>query len=142
MEIRINLGAVGTDLGTIIEAKLSERQLPECLGNMIPPILSKLLDVDSTEIFEKTESLKDEEKAEANMKELVVASSADISDMSLTKAGLEKLENTKIHLSTVYAERLNKCVSCPLTDVCNKLTQNYLKIVELESKKKLEEVNK
>ena len=140
MEVRVNLSAVGTDLGTIIEAKLGERQLPGCLGNMIPPILSKLLDVEDTEIFAKASSLKDEEKAEADMKELVVASSTDVSDMSLTKVGLEKLENTKIHLATVYADRLNKCVSCPLVDVCNKLTTNYLKVVELENKKRVEEI--
>ena len=135
MEIRVNLSAVGTDLGTIIEAKLAERQLPGCLGNMIPPILSKLLDVENTEILAKTLSLKDEEKVIADMKELVIASSVDISDMSLTKIGLEKLENTKIHLATVYADRLSKCVTCEIVDVCNKLTTNYLKVVELENKK-------
>lgn len=134
MDIRVDLGAVGTDLGQLIEAKLDERSLPKCLGNMIPPMLSKVMDVDDKEIFGLTESLKDEETVKIDMMKFVISDNIDKTKISLTKSGLEKIERTKIDLANIYVNRLDKCVTCPVTDVCNKLTQNYLKIISLNEK--------
>jgi hypothetical protein len=133
MEIRVNLGAVGIDLDNLIEAKLKERELPACLGYMIPPMLSKIMDVDDKEILALTESLKDEEKADADMQKFIVSKNIDKTTHSLTKEGLEKIEHSKIDLADIYTSRLIKCVQCPVTDVCNKLTQNYLKVVSMEN---------
>ena len=136
MEIRVDLGVVGTDLGQLIEAKLDERKLPKCLGNMIPPMLSKVMDVEDSEILALTASLKDEEKLteEINMQRFVVSGNIDKTKVSLTKVGLEKVEHTKIDLANIYVRRLSACVTCEVAGVCNQLTQNYLKIISLNEK--------
>jgi hypothetical protein len=135
MDIRINLAAVGMNLGSLIEAKLEERKLPACLGNMIPPMLSKIVDIDDKEVIALTESLKDEEKVEADMMRFIISDNIDKTKVSLTKEGLEKIEQSKIELVNRYVNRLNNCVTCSLADTCNKLTQNYLNLIAIEKPK-------
>jgi hypothetical protein len=134
MEIVVDSSKVGVSLEKTIQAKMAERSLPGCLGHLFPPIMSKFIETEDTELLAKTESLKDDEKINVNMMEFIVSKNIDITEVSLTKEGLEKIEKAKIETATLYVDRIKSCVECQYIDTCHKITQNYLQLIKLNEK--------
>jgi len=140
MKVSISIDRVGDSLDAKVNALLEDANLPTCMGNMIPLLLARVITVDEKNVFKHKDSVLDEEVV-MGANELVVESSSDKQsglkdNYVLTNEGLDYIENYKEERSRSYVERLLACSICDKTDVCYKLTKNYLKMIELERRYK------
>jgi len=137
MKVSINIDKVGGGLDKLIMDKLSEKELPSCLGNMTPPLLSRIINVDDSIVFKPKSSVAKEQVIE-NAAAIVVTRIDDLdddlkgTDLVLTKEGLDYIEDYKERRAQEYVDHVSNCVACDLIDICYKLTKNFLTLVRLE----------
>ncbi len=138
MNVKFKINTVGTNLAELIEAKLIGHKLPRCFGNMIPPTLYQVIDIDDDVIFGIKESLDPEEIIESEVKDHL-----DLQDTSkevheylegkcLTKAGVESIEKYKDGLAEDYTSKIVGCSNCSFIDSCSKLTEHFLNIIQIQ----------
>ena len=60
----------------------------------------------------------------------------------MNKSGVERVEQYKIDRADKYTEQLTKCSGCTNVNVCNKLTENYLKVISIQEMLKLQDILK
>jgi len=140
MKVTVNVDAVGTSLDTLVEQYLTELSIPVCFGNMIPPILLRTIVIDDIELFKPRGSVSSDAVAIEHIEDCIVgAESKDRirkSDLILTKEGEAEILEYKKGKAAKYVEQLVRCQSCDLIDICDRLTKNYLKFIEVEGQYK------
>ena len=124
MKIRINLDGVGTPIDKLITNKLSNLDLPGCFGKMTLPILKKEVIVDDREynILYPTKTLPVSERISPEN----IISGTDIKEFSITKESIKKINKIKEDRTNEYVSRISDCLNCKYSDICSKLTLNYL----------------
>jgi hypothetical protein len=143
MNILINIDAVGDSTNDIVDKSLHSEDIKPCFGNMIPPLLERMVEIDDEEILAITKSQPEENfDTTVDLKNLIVLSNSPYEDKSLTIAGRTKIEKFKYGRVSAYITQLKLCKSCEDVDVCDKLTRNYLTLISLEKKSMKEKENK
>jgi len=132
MKDQIHVDAVGPTLDSLIEENLEKANLPSCLGNMIPPIMIRMIEVEDHEFFSAKHKIPPQEIAMEDISSLL-ATTIENSDFVLTKKGLDKIQEYKKDRASLYTQHLIKCSNCKVQDLCYKLTTNYLKLINLET---------
>lgn len=144
MKVSINIDKIGKGLDAMIIEELENNKLPPCLGNMTPPLLSRVINVDDSIVFKPKSSVPDEQVIR-KASEIIVKDVDDVHqvdpkflndiegvDLVLTKEGLDYIEDYKEKRAHQYVEHVSGCLTCELIDVCYKLTKNFLALVRLE----------
>jgi len=140
VKITINIDAIGESLDSLVEKQLIEHDLPKCFGNMVPPILLRIMSMEDTEILKPRGSVTIDQIAVEHIDELVIGTEAKEqiknTDLVLIKDAEEEINEYKKNRAAKYVNQLVDCASCPCVDVCDKLTKNYLKFIEIEGQYK------
>jgi len=136
MNVKINLQAFGDSIDHLISKKLSESNLPECLGKLGIPLVREVSTFDSDAIFRLREEVTEDEIADMDITKYVPYETERIllSGCVLTKKGKKILEDYKNEVSQIVADHLKRCINCTYIDICDKITKNYLKTLELHLK--------
>ncbi len=66
MKITFDLNSTGKKLSELVNDKLRKEKLPTCIGNMCPPLVPNLIDIDSEDIFKLKKSVPKENVVEEN----------------------------------------------------------------------------
>lgn len=132
MRIRLKINGFGSPTKQLIQEELQSRDLPPCLGNMIPLIIRKVVDFKEDEIMAHRNAVPVDEIGSEFTFENSVNYQQFCKDYVITQQGIDLLENYKKQCAKDYAEKISKCVVCELQDVCYKLTTNYLELIKLE----------
>ena len=140
MKIRVNVDAIGTTTDQHIEDKLAKAQLPICLGSMIPPIIKRQVMFDDLNFLVEKEAISQKEIAIEDVSEVIDADETYYKDKVLNNRAVEEIERYKNERADRYVSQFLKCIRCPLTEVCDKLTQNYLKVISIQEMIKLQDV--
>lgn len=120
LEINLDEKVEGQTLDEIVKEKLKKAKLPECLGDMCPPIISKKVSVSADNIIKHRKAIPQENISGA------LEGDQLLSDMVVDVNGQEYLKQYKEGLATKYVERLVSCTQCMYIDLCDKLTTHYL----------------
>ena len=126
MKLTINLDErlEGPSLEERVKALLKERNLPECIGNMCPPITSSIVEIDADTIIKHKKALPEENIAAS------LRGDAFLSDMVIDVNGAEYLKSLKESHAQIYVNRVVKCTTCQHYILCNMLTTHYINTIK------------
>lgn len=131
-DIKIYIDSVEKPINDIINEKLKDANLPSCFGSMIPPIILKKVKFNSTDILAHKHSLVEEDIYDFDINHYIDNEyNETYEDMVITNKGVEYIKTYKETLASIYVAQVIKCSTCTYWEVCNVLTQNYLKALEL-----------
>ena len=142
MKVSVNIDAIGDDINSLVRDKLRERGLPECLGNMCPPIVCSVAELEDTSIFSNRKTTPPENivmssvlpllnrKGKANLDSNSMYTM--VKDLVLDVNGEKLIKAHKEDLSDLLVDKLQRCVNCKYTEICNQLTTHYLKTIYLK----------
>jgi hypothetical protein len=125
-KIDIDKKTGGPSLEERISALLKENKLPECLGNMSPPIISKIVNIDVDTILKHRKSIPKENIADS------LRGDALLSDMIIDNEGIDYLKNIKETMAKAYVDKIIKCTTCQYCVLCDRLTTHYLNTINME----------
>jgi hypothetical protein len=125
MQVIINVDVVTPTLEGLIEEVAKEQGIPECLGDMVPPLLGKDISVEDTKVFKVKNSIPTEEWERDDLINFV-KSTYDCDNKVLTNKGADHIIKIKRKMAEAYVNKIKKCVTCKYIDVCDKLTKNYM----------------
>ena len=133
MKIRINTEGIEPSLDSLISEELTKKGLPECFGNMIPPLVKKTYDFNESDVSAALKTRPEDEFDIDSTK--VMAPDLLSQNKALTKIGVELIQNHKSRQAAAYVKRITSCKFCPHVGVCNELTKNYLALIALNETK-------
>lgn len=140
MKVIVDIDAVGQKLDVLVERALAEAALPTCFGNMVPPILVRTMSMEDTEILKSKGSIPADQVAIEVTSNIIVGKEEKEkiknTDLVLTKDAVEEINEYKKDRAERYVKQLVQCSNCTYTDVCDRLTKNYLKFIEIEGQYK------
>jgi hypothetical protein len=140
MKVIVDIDAIGLKLDSLVEQRLAEEGLPICFGNMVPPILVRTLSMEDTEVLKPKGSIPADQVAVEVVNDIVVGAESKEkirkTDLVLTKVAAEEINEYKKDRAERYVKQLVGCSNCNLVDVCDRLTKNYLKFIEVEGQYK------
>jgi len=139
---KIKIDTIGDTINTLTDSKLTNVGLPVCFGSMIPPIIMKNVSFNNTDLFAHKHSITDDDIYDSNIKNYVTDYDESLNDMVLTKKGVAIIETYKESVASMFAAQLLKCSTCEYFEICNMLTKNYLKAIELNELTELNEVTR
>lgn len=142
MLIKVNVDMVGSTMGEHIESRLSAAGHPHCLGSMIPPVISRQVPFNDLEILIAKEAVSEKEVMKSDLSKIIDASVDHYQGKVMTQKHLDHIEDYKNDRAAKYVEHVIRCCNCNYTDVCNKLTENYLKVLAIQESIKLQDVLK
>ena len=142
MQIKVNVDMLGATMGEHIEGKLGVAGYPPCLGSMIPPVISRQVPFNDLEILIAKEAVSEKEIAISDLSNIIDADSTYYQGKVMTQKHVDHIENYKCDRADKYVEHVVECCNCNYTDVCNKLTENYLKVLAIQENIKLQDVLK
>jgi hypothetical protein len=142
MKIKVNIDSIGKRVDEYIEEKISTSGFPSCLGSMVPPIISKQVFFDEALILTEKEAVSEKEILYSDISKIVDVESTYSQNKVITKNKAKTIENYKEERANKYAEQVLGCCNCTFVEVCNKLTNNYLKVISIQESIKLQEVLK
>jgi len=135
MKVKVNLDLFGS-VDEQIELELGKSSIPSCLGNMCPPLISSIVDIDSELLLAKKESMPEENFSKINPSD-IFASERDCEifpDFGVSVPGEARLRELREKSIDKYVSRLKKCAApCKYMDLCHKLTTHYLNTIKLYS---------
>lgn len=137
MRLLINLNNVGENEADIIKEKLHKLDLPECIGNMCPPLVPSTVYLDSNDFLQVSTSIPPDNKVDYDVTALLATEYDEstityLKDMSLDVNSFTKIETLKKDLADNYVYRIKKCAApCPYIELCNMLTTHYLNTIKL-----------
>jgi len=138
MNVLIKSEKTGVAVDALIRKKLKDKKLPECLGNMSPPLVSNVVEVEDT-VFKVKGSIPEENIVLSRVHDIVVYRKYD-TDIKYNRYildinGEQLIENTKEEAASSYVDHLVACSTCKWVDLCNKLTGHYLQTIKLLEEK-------
>jgi hypothetical protein len=142
MQVKVKIDAVGTPLDTYIEKNLTQVGLPTCFGSMIPPIIKRQVLFDDLSILKDREAVSENQIAVDDISEIVDGAKTYCSKRVMDKKGVEKIEEYKEKRAEKYTAQLLKCSQCKFIDICDKLTNNYLRVISVQEMIKLQDILK
>ena len=142
MQVKVNVDLIGQSIDEHIESQLKLAGFPTCLGSMVPPIISRQVDFSDVEILIAKEAVSEKEVAVSDVSKLIDSDVAYYRGKVMKQSGVDHIEKYKSDRAGKYAEQVIKCCNCTFTEVCNKLTENYLKILSIQEGMKLQEILK
>jgi len=134
MNVTIDINKIGESISSLIKKKLKTKNLPECLGNMAPPVTRTTLTIEDT-IFKIRHSIPKENVVADDVRSIVVYQKYD-TDLMYDKFvldinGKSVIEAIKEEAATSYVDHVSACALCKHVDVCDKLTTHYLQTIKL-----------
>jgi hypothetical protein len=129
MKIKIKVDELEPTLDSLIKEELARMGLPTCFGNMVPPILKRIIDVDIESVFEERELTPQEQIKQNDVLSFVAGDSFVAREKVLTQKGIDFINAYKKERMNTYVQQLAKCASCEFQNVCYRLTDNYLKVI-------------
>jgi hypothetical protein len=136
MKIPVNVKALNIDMETYIKQELNVKKLPECLGCMIPPIVEDTPEVVLEDLFKESASVDSINIMKINPKDIVPEIHVDkVEGLIISKQSFDVINEQMKAKAKHYVTEVSKCLNCEHADICNKLTTNYLKVIELSLSK-------
>lgn len=134
MNVIVDINKIGEGISSLIKKKLKAKKLPECLGNMSPPIIGSTVTIEDT-IFKVRYSIPKENVVLDDVRNIVLYQKYD-TDLTydrfvLDVNGKSVIESIKEEAATSYVDHVSACVLCKHIDVCSKLTTHYLQTIKL-----------
>lgn len=130
--ITVFVDKCGRSLDEHIKELLNKEALPTCLGCMMPPVVSRVAEFEVDDIVAIKEGCAPEEQALQKPQDILhFSSEREISKYVIKKSALNIIEDYKALHAKMYADQIIRCTSCKHVDVCDKLTNNYLRAIEL-----------
>ena len=142
MQIKVNVDAIGKTTDEHIESRFGKQGLPKCIGSMIPPIISRQVAFDDLHVLIAKEALSEKEVVVSDLSKVIDADETYYKGKVMSKSGVERIEQYKIDRADKYTEQIIKCSICTYENVCNKLTENYLKVISIQEMIKLQDILK
>jgi hypothetical protein len=135
MKIPVILEALDIDIDKHIQDNLKTKGFPSCLGCMYPPLVEYEPNVEITDLFVEPASVDTINIMKINPQSVVPADHADkVKNTIISKDSYDKVVKQMVFAAEHYSASVIKCVDCKHTEICNKLTTNYLKLVEISLK--------
>jgi len=135
MKIPVNLKKLDIDVDQHIKDSLKKNGFPPCLGCMYPPLVEYEPNIEIHDLFVAPESVDSINIMKINTSLLVPAQHTDkVRNTVISKNSFSKVNSQIIDTAEHYADSIIKCVKCSHIEVCDKLTKNYLKLVEISLK--------
>jgi len=136
MKVIVNVDGILPVLDDMIIKGLEQEGYPTCLGNMIPPLLMRKIEVDEEKVL-KVKGLTPTTEIVLEDVSQVVESNVDIvNNRVMTQEGIDYINEYKTNRAEMYVKQLVKCISCEYVDTCYKLTTTYLTLISIEEKAK------
>jgi hypothetical protein len=129
MKISIKVDELEPTLDSLIKEELERLGLPPCFGNMVPPILKRIIDVDIESVFAERELTPLDQIKKNDVLSFVAGDCFVARQKVLTQKGIDLINTYKKERTTTYVTQLARCASCEFQNVCYKLTDNYLKVI-------------
>ena len=124
LEINLDERIAGPSLEERIKELLKEQNLPECLGNMCPPIISPIIEITADNIIKHRKTIPEENIADS------LRGDAFLSDMVIDVNGAEYLKDLKESMAQKYVNEISKCTICQYYIICNMLTTHYINTIK------------
>lgn len=132
MQIKINVDEVRRTTNDHIEELFAQQGFPVCLGSMVPPIISKQAMFPINKILEEKAAVVSKNVEHSELKHIVDSDEIHYRNKVLTVSGADLIERHKKERAEKYTEQVMRCCSCNFTDVCSKLTENYLRVLAIQ----------
>lgn len=130
--MKIYLNNFGKNFSKSVSEELLKLGLPECFGNMCPPIIQSIIDVPESEVLKNRDSVDPSTIAINDITNLVPDFSKKnklYKNKIIDKDSLIVLEDLKRSIAFNYASKVKACIICEVREVCNQLTQNYINTI-------------
>ncbi len=131
MKVKLNVDAIDPSIDSLVASELEKLGVISCLGNMIPPVLKRVVEFEHNILKPKNAVLVDEVGIE-DVSTIVVDSDQYGSKHVISKEAVAQIQQYKKDRAKLYAQQLHKCLNCKQQELCFKLTTNYLKFISLE----------
>ncbi len=142
MKVQVTIDAIGDEINSLIKDKLKKRGLPECLGDMCPPIISSIAEMEDTSLFSDKKMTPPENIVMDNIlpllsKEIKAGGGLNnvynwTRDFVLNVDGERTLRAYKESLSDRFVNKISGCIACNFRDTCDQLTTHYLRTIYLK----------
>jgi len=134
VKVLVKVNKIGASLDNLIREKLKDKKLPECLGNMAPPLITDVVAMDAS-IFRVKDSIPEENIVLHDIHDIVQYKTYD-TDVSYSRFildvnGAHEIDSFKENLASSYVDRISSCATCKYIDLCDKLTKHYLQTIKL-----------
>lgn len=135
MKIKLNVDAIEPSIESLVESELEKLQIIPCLGNMVLPVLKRIVEFEGNDFLLAKNSIPVDEIGINDVTSIIVESNEEYNTKYVfSKESVEKIQKYKRQRAKVYALKLKQCLNCNHQDLCYKLTTNYLKFISLEEK--------
>jgi len=134
MKIKINIDAIEPQIDSLVKSELEMLNLPSCFGNMIPSVLKRVVEFEDSEVLTPKNTVLIDEIGIDDASSVVVDGKRLKDSFVLTKETVAILQEYKKQRALAYAHKIAKCKDCKHAEICNHLTVNYLKLIELEER--------
>ena len=132
MKIKINLDSVDESIDTLVKNNLKNQSIPECFGNMSPPLLSSVIDVDVSVLLRHKKEIPADNLVSVDLTKLLVEENKLYKDFMLDINGYMYIKSYKEKIVTEYVNHIKKCMSCKCIDLCDKMTSHYLATIKID----------
>lgn len=130
--IKIDTDFFPPSIDTLVSEGLSKFGVPQCFGNMVPPMLHRIIEREDTEVLAIKKSVVSDQIHSDDIGRFIKNDVVPLADRILTKEGFEKIQKYKREIAEDYVAQVGKCLNCNCSDICYKLTANYLRTILLE----------
>jgi len=134
MKIGINVDALGKSVNDYIGESLEAEGLPPCLGMLYPPVALRIIELEDEGLLVHKNTIPKDEIILDDVSELVLGDKMYDEKYTITKEGAEAIEEYKKETSIAYTKKLLKCKDCATSDLCDKLTKNYLRLLSVKER--------
>ena len=135
MHVTINIDKIGESVEDLIKKKLRSKKLPECLGNMSPPLVNNIIDVADNVVFKVQGCIPKENIILQDVENIVIRQKYDTEHtyhkFVLDINGRDIIESMKERAANSYVDHVSLCITCKYVEICDKLTTHYLSTINL-----------
>ena len=127
MVVHINADHVKPSVDELLVEDLKKAGLPSCIGNITPPMISRIIAISGEEILESAGNIPDANIVEHDLSKFIVFPEEAIThDLVLGVNGKKKLDKIKRDMSKAYVSHITNCLKCKYQSLCFNLTLTYL----------------
>jgi len=135
MNVTILVNKIGESVEDLIKKKLKSKKLPECLGNMSPPLINTTVYMEDSLVFKVKGSIPKENVVLQGVDDIVEHQKYDTgvtyNRFVLDVNGRDMIETIKEKAASSYVDHVSLCLTCKYVDICDKLTAHYLSTINL-----------
>lgn len=131
MRIKINVDCVGKPINEIVGEKLKEKNLPSCIGNMTPPIVPMVVEMDAEKVIKPQADIPADNIVSSDLSNVVLDLPESLKNYALDADGAQHIMGHKEVTSSEYANHIANCVDCEHKELCDRLTYYYLTTIRI-----------